>query len=215
MNKKLFFLFFFRLNIFIRSEIIDETVDVKTTGVTNVVFFCLANKGLLPNVNYTKSFKYCDFYFGSSNGLEFYFINKEKFRLGLFSFRHESLNFLFNTLVTNCDKNIGYYLQDDILFNFLSGFVISFINIKFGPISINFLNLYFFRNMFPWPVFIHPSLNKGFKQFMKDNVIIMNSNIITSIYLLMMLFVPSVKIDICQLVYNIKNKKSFFNTSKV
>ena len=215
MNKKLFFLFFFRLNIFIRSEIIDETVDVKTTGVTNVVFFCLANKGLLPNVNYTKSLKYCDFYFGSSNGLEFYFINKEKFRLGLFSFRHESLNFLFNTLVTNCDKNIGYYLQDDILFNFLSGFVISFINIKFGPISINFLNLYFFRNMFPWPVFIHPSLNKGFKQFMKDNVIIMNSNIITSIYLLMMLFVPSVKIDICQLVYNIKNKKSFFNTSKV
>lgn len=215
MNKKLFFLFFFRLNIFIRSEIIDESLDVRTSGVTNVIFFCLANKGLLPNVNYTKSYKYCDFYFGASNGLEFYFINKEKFRLGLFSFRHESLNFLFNALVTKCDKNIGYYLQDDFLFNFLSGFVISFINIKFGPISINFLDLYFFRNMFPWPVYIRPSLNKGFKKFMKDSVIIMNSNIITNIYLFIMLLFPNVKIDISQLIYNIKNKKSFLNTVKV
>ena len=90
MNRKLFFLFFFRLNIFIRSEIIDESLDVRTTGVSNVIFFCLANKGLLPNVNYTQSYKYCDFYFGASNGLEFYFINKQKFRLGLFSFRHEN-----------------------------------------------------------------------------------------------------------------------------
>lgn len=215
MNKKIFlyfFLFFLKLNVFIRSEIIDETIDVRTSSASNVVFFCLANKGLLPNVNYTKSFKYCDFYCGSSNGLELYFINKQKFRLGFFSFRYEFLNFLFNTLVTMCDKNIGYYLRDDFLLNFLTGFVVSIINIKFGPISINLLDLHLFRFMFPVSIYFYPNLRNGFKGFMRDNVIIMNSGIISNIYFFMMLLFPNVKIDISQLIYNVKNKKSFFNT---
>ena len=212
MNRKLLFIFIiFNLKINIKSDIIDETIEVNKVKITNVIFYCFANKGLLPNVNYTKSLKYCDFYCGASNGFELYFINKEKFKLGLFSLRHETLNFLFNTLVTKCDKNIGFYLQDSFLFNFLTGFVISFINIKFGPISINFLNLHLVRYMFPWPIHIHPSLKKGFKEFMKAQIIMMNSTIISNVYIFMMLFFPNIKIDISQLIYNIKNKKSFLN----
>ena len=60
--KKLFLILFF---INVNLDIVGENKKKEGCGVTNMVFYVLANKGLFPNVNYTKSYKYCDFYFGS------------------------------------------------------------------------------------------------------------------------------------------------------
>ena len=135
MKKIFIFLFFTNLKL----DIIGENAKKEGCGVTNMVFYVLANKGLLPNVNYTKSYKYCDFYFGTSNGLDVYFINKDKFKLGLFSFRHETLNMFFNALVCKFDRNIHFVIDLDFLAAFIWGFYVSGINIKFGPISLNFI----------------------------------------------------------------------------
>lgn len=212
MNKKLFFLSFFKINIFTKAEIIDDSIEIPSLKKSNVIFFCLAKKGLLPKVNYTKSYKYCDFFVGSSNGFELYFINKSKFRFGLLSLRHESLVTLFEYIVSKIDKNIGFFFTSDLLYFFLTSFFISAINIKFGPISINFIEYNFLRCLFPLTS-SRPSITDDYKTFMKENVLYQNDYIVKNISFFLELFFPNVKIDISQLIYNIKNKKSFFNTS--
>lgn len=207
--KKLFLILFF---INVNLDIVGENKKKEGCGVTNMVFYVLANKGLFPNVVYSKSYKYCDFYFGASNGLDLYFINNDKFRLGLFSFRHETLNMFFNTLVCRFDKNIHFALGIiDFLAALVLGFYVSGINIKFGPISLNFIE---------FPIF-HPLVPIGdgvpYKKDSNGNEVIdkdleKNLGINHNVYFWMMLFFPSVKIDISQLIYNVKNKKSFFNT---
>lgn len=210
MKKIIIFLFFTNLKL----DIIGENTKKEGCGVTNMVFYVLGNKGLLPNVNYTKSYKYCDFYFGASNGLDVYFINNDKIKLGLFSFRHETLNMFFNALVCKFDKNIHFALGIiDPLAAFVLGFYVSGINIKFGPISLNFIEFPIFAPLCPigdWaPYKKDYNGNEVIDENLKKNLGI-NQNV----YFWMTLFVPSVKIDICQLIYNIKNKKSFFNLSR-
>ena len=123
-----------------RSNSIGKTTKIEGCGVTNMVFYVLANKGLLPNTILSKSYKYCDLYFGASNGIDLYFINKSNFRLGLLSVRHETLNTFFNALVCRFDRNIHFALGIiDSLAAFILGLYVSGINIKIGPISLNFI----------------------------------------------------------------------------
>lgn len=208
MKKIIIFLFFTNLKL----DIIGENTKKEGCGVTNMVFYVLANKGLLPNVNYTKSFKYCDFYFGASNGLDVYFINTDKFRLGLFSFRHETLNMFFNALVCKFDKNIKFVMDLDFLATLVLGFYVSGINVKFGPISLNFIEYSIFAPLVPFGS-KGPYKKDSNGNRIKDEDLEKNLGINGNVYFWMTLFVPSVKIDICQLIYNIKNKKSFFNMS--
>ena len=207
--KKLFLILFFITRI--NFDIICETKQSEKCGITNIVFYSLANKGLMPNVVYAKSLKYCDFYFGASNGLDLYIISKEKIKFGIFSFRHETLNMFFNTLVCKFDKNISFvYGMMDILSAFILGFYVSLINIKFGPISLNFIEFPIFSPLLPFDVKYVKEDSNGNK--VGDDEKNKNAYTCYVIDFFMKIFFPSVKIDISQLIYNIKNKKSFFNT---
>lgn len=210
MSKKILTILFFSILFNIKSDIFDETESLKLIKPKQVFFYTLASKILLPNIVVTKKYRYSELYVGSSLGIDFYFKKSNKFKFGLFSFRHETLQSLLNIILDSIDYNWDN-VPKSFIFNLLNSLCISLLNFKFGPISINFLTIYPFLRIFISQLTDNKYIS-NYKNLMKNETIYQNQINALNVQYYSLLFLPNIKIDISQIIYNIRHKKSFFNT---
>ena len=193
------------LNLSIKADSLYKLAS-NQVPVVNLTFYEIGKKFLIPNIIFSKSFKYIDLYCGGSIGYDFYFVNRPKFRLGFISARIDFFNMILDTILIRTDNDISYFkcfttvydgsFSKTLLSSFLNNLVVSIVNIKISAFTIHF---------FEFDINSLLELFLTFKYNYDDDISRKYNKRIRT-YFILKTTIPSLRIDILKLI-NLSKKK--------
>ena len=196
-------IFFKKYKVLLLFFLINTDIKCKCVDQFHIFSYTTTRKLILPGVNYNFSFKYLDLFAGCGIGFQPYIISKNKFKIGIIGARIDILTYIFDIILNACDAKINKLISintepnsvnDGLIGNLLRNLTITPMTLKLGPLNIYFLELKV-EDIASVVVSSHDNYKKNnINEFFYIN-----------------LFLPSISLDITQLLFNIKNNKNFLN----